>query len=175
MKADIPDLDILITQLRSVAPLYPEFGVLADELDDEGRTSFTSLGLQYSDNRFRRWDFNMNVSDTDAYYLLAGYHFGKWTPYAFYSRSINKSDLPLDSYPTSGPLAPLTYELNVYGQFMHDGKTKCVGIRYDVLENLAIKAQFEKIEPGASLYISKNGKPYPDKVDLFSLALSFVY
>ena len=69
----------------------------------------------------------MNVSDTDAYYLLAGYHFGKWTPYAFYSRSINKSDMPIDV--------------------------------------------FER----AIISVSKNGKPFPDKIDMFSLALSFVY
>lgn len=184
MKVDAPELEVLVPLLRSVAPINPEFGVLADELDDNGKTSFTSLGLQYNDYRItfsgeyvqRRWDVNMNVSDTDAYYLLAGYHLGKWTPYTFYSRSNNKSDIPLDSYPTSGPLAPLTFAVtDLFSQFMRDGSTKCIGIRYDILDNVAIKAQYEKIEPGASLLLQKNGKPLPDKIDLFSLAISFVY
>jgi hypothetical protein len=184
LEVDAPELAILAPLLRSAALFYPEFGVLADELDDEGKTSFTSFGLQYSDDRFtisgeyvqRRWDVNMNVSDTDAYYILAGYYFGKWTPYAFYSRSKNKSDIPLDSYPTSGPFAPLTSAVNeLFSPLMGDGSTKCIGIRYDLLENLAIKAQYEKIELGASLYLKKNGQPVPDDIDLYSLAVSFVY
>ena len=184
MKVDVPEIQELAGLLNSVAPIYPGFGVLADELDDDGRTSFTSFGVQYNGSRFtfsgeyvqRRWDVNMNVSDTDAYYLLAGYHFGKWTPYVFYSRSKNKSDIPLDSYPTSGPLAPITAVVNeFFGPIIGDGNTKRIGVRYDLLENVAIKAQYERIDLGASQYLKKNGQPVPDEIDLYSLALSFVY
>ena len=184
MKTDVPEIQELAQALRPVAPLFPPFGELADELSNDGKTSFTSLGLQYSGYRFsftgeyvqRRWDINMNVTDTNAYYLLAGYRFGKWTPYASYSESHNKSDMPINSYPTSGPLAPLTAAIDLmFGPLLGDSRTKAIGLRYDLLEKVAIKVQYEKIDRGATLFLSKDNKPLPDEIKLLSVALSFVY
>ncbi len=184
MKVDAPGIQALSGLLISVADVFPEFGTLANELGDTGRLTISNIGVQYTGYQLsllgeyvqRRWDVNKNVSDTDAYYLMAGYHFGKWTPYAFYSRSRNKSDLSLDVYPTTGPLAPVTAVLTeFFSPIMGDGSTKAIGLRFDLLENLAIKTQYEHIELGASLYLKKDGRPVPEQINLFSLALSFVY
>ncbi|WP_189406813.1 hypothetical protein [Alteromonas halophila] len=184
MRVDAPDVLALADALSSVAGTYPEFGVLADEISNVGKLIIRSVDVHYTGYRFsfsaeyvqRRWNINMNVSDTDAYYILGGYNFGKWTPYAFYSDSQNKSELPLSGYPAAGPLAPLTATLtSLFGPIATDGSTRCIGLRYDILENLAIKTQFERIEPGGSLYLQKNGQPVPQHINLYSVALSFVY
>lgn len=184
MSVDAPEVLALANVLNAVAGTYPEFGVLADEINNVGKLIIRSLDVHYTGYRFsfsgeyvqRRWNVNMNVSDADAYYVMGGYNFGKWTPYAFYSDSQNKGELPLDTYPTVGPLAPLTATLNsLFGPIAADGSTRCIGLRYDILENLAVKTQFERIEPGASLYLQKNGQPVPQHINLYSVALSFVY
>ncbi|GAA0859609.1 porin [Aliiglaciecola litoralis] len=184
MKVDVPEVQELAVFLKSVTNIFPVFSSLANGLSSEGEIRFSSFGIQYSSYRVtfsseyvqRRWDINLNVSDNDAYYLMGGYHIGKWTPYAFYSNSKNKSKIPLSSYPTEGPAAPITFALGeFFSPLLGDGNTKGIGLRYDFLENLAIKAQFERINVGAQLFLKKEGQPVPESVNLASLALSFVY
>ena len=184
MEVDAPQVIALVNVLNSAADAFPPFGVLASEISNVGQLIIRSLDVHYTSYRFslsgeyvqRRWDVNMNVSDTDAYYVMAGYHFGKWTPYTFYSNSQNKSEIPLDSYPTAGPFAPVTFALNeLFGPLTGDGSTYCIGLRYDILENLALKTQYERIEPGGSSYLPNNNQPVPQHINLYSLALSFVY
>jgi len=184
MTVDAPEVQELAVYLESVTDIFPVFTGLANGLSNEGEISFSSFGIQYNSYQVsfsseyvqRRWDVNLNVSDTDAFYLMAGYHAGKWTPYTFYSNSKNKSKIPLSSYPTEEPAAPITLAISeLFSSLLGDGNTKAIGVRYDFLENLAIKAQFERIDVGAQLFLEKEGQPVQENINLASLALSFVY
>ncbi|BBI60805.1 hypothetical protein HSBAA_21110 [Vreelandella sulfidaeris] len=107
-----------------------------------GDDNFYSAGLQYdngtvlamSEYIWRLWDAEGaqdGTLDSEAFYLTAGYRFGDVMPYVTYSK--------------------FTPEGNGYvaqGSSMDSRKTTAIGARWDVVTNLALKAQIEEVSGG---------------------------
>jgi hypothetical protein len=108
------------------------------------------------------------LENSDGGYALLGYRVGTVTPYLGYSwvRSKVRGNAP-------SPIA------NYVMQDSHsDQKTSFVGMRWDVAQNIALKAQWDAIrgEPSSIFpYRRDNRTKWDGSMDVFSLALDFVF
>lgn len=129
------------------------------------KDKFTGAGLQYDDGRaivlseyvMRRQDSPAGgVLDSDSWYISAGWRFGKFTPYVTYS-----------------VLKPKGV---AYGTTASD-KSTALGMRWDALNNVAVKAQVQTTESSALSFV--NGSPAfmvgRPNVQVLSLAVDFVF
>lgn len=124
------------------------------------------------------------IIDLDSYALLVGYRIDKWTPYLSWSHMAHKSaiDLPaLDVSSLNNPQAGGTV-IGLNNSFMQRNSRTNIGagVRWDVIENVAIKAQIERINKGKggqALFI--NGSPEfvanDRQVNVYSATLDFVF
>lgn len=139
------------------------------------RTHYYSLGLVYDQGPWQG-QFMLNhieqgtnaLENSDGGYALLGYRVGTVTPYLGYSwvRSKVRGNAP-------SPIA------NYVMQDSHsDQKTSFVGMRWDVAQNIALKAQWDAIrgEPSSIFpYRRDNRTKWDGSMDVFSLALDFVF
>ncbi len=162
--------------LASVANMMP--------LDDV-RGTFTSVGgtmdwkniVLQAEYAQRRTD-TLVVHDTNSWYAMAGYRFGKFLPYYYHGNITQKSPRNVEGLPTTGPLAPITAAING-----HDGiakaalqSTDAVGVRWDFYKSLALKVQVDRIKPkdGSGAFV--NPKPtFSGPVNVYAVALDFVF
>lgn len=124
------------------------------------------------------------VGDTKAWNVGAGYRFGAWTPFVSYGKS--RGDFtPASAIDTSGapPLAAgaagLVAGLNASLQaFAFEQNTTTLGVRWDAVRNVAVKAQFDRVDLGAgSAGRFVNAKPgfAGSTVNVLSVAVDFVF
>lgn len=136
-----------------------------------GDDNFYSAGLQYdngtvlamSEYIWRLWDAEGaqdGTLDSEAFYLTAGYRFGDVMPYVTYSKFMPEGN---------GYVAQ--------GSSMDSRKTTAIGARWDVVTNLALKAQFEEVSGGVGdQFISdpvRQGREPSTQV--YSIALDFIF
>jgi hypothetical protein len=100
------------------------------------------------------------LSDSDSWYATAGYRFGSFTPYLTYSTT--KAKVVVDA----GISATGSAALDAGGAGLSGGvnaslyaftptqKTSSIGLRWDVMSNVALKAQYDHLTVGAQ----SNGK-----------------
>lgn len=138
-------------------------------LHGRGDDHFTNVGIQYDNGSllamteyvWRRWDVRKNIGgeyDSDAFYVTAGYRFGPVMPYLTYSQ-----------------LDPLG-EGYSYGTDVR--KTKAVGVRWDIMRNLAFKAQYEEVSGGQGDQMMPFSDAFRDakpKVRVYSASLDFIF
>lgn len=127
---------------------------------------FSGVGYQYDEGNVlvnaeyvkRKVTGDFNGLDAKGWYLLGGYRFGNWMPYAMYART--------DS-------APLSKTFAVSG----DQRTVALGVRWDLVSGAALKLQAERVDPKGTLGTSfSNLSPLPiAKTTAFSVALDFVF
>lgn len=124
------------------------------------------------------------VGDTKAWNLGAGYRLGAWTPFVAYGKS--RGDYtPAAAIDTSGapPLAAgaaaLVGGLNASLQaFAFEQKTTTVGVRWDAVRNVAVKAQFDRVALGAGSagrFVNATPGFAGSSVNLLSVAVDFVF
>lgn len=161
--------DVEISLARTVS-LYGGLATLPAGMQfARGDDKFTSVGVQYDDGIllvmseyiWRHWNVRKDMGgkyDSEAFYVTAGYRFGPVMPYATYSQ--------LD--PTGDGYS--------YGTDVR--KTKAVGVRWDIVRNLAFKAQYEEVTGGTGDQLM----PFSDafrkdmpKVRAYSASLDFVF
>lgn len=151
------------TQKRDVELSY------AGQQVARGDDKFTSVGVQYDDGNllvmseyiWRHWNVRKDMGgkyDSEAFYVTAGYRFGSVMPYATYS------------------------QIDPLGDGYRNGtdvrKTKAVGVRWDLMRNLAFKAQYEEVTGGTGDQLMpfndafRNDMP---KVRAYSASLDFVF
>jgi hypothetical protein len=112
------------------------------------------------------------LSDARAWYVSAGYRFGSLTPYATRSSSKARIDAETGAGPLNAAFTSTLYAFNA------TQSTNSVGLRWDAMKNVAIKAQFDRITTGSR----SNGRlrAYPgfvqgSSVSLATLAADFVF
>lgn len=118
--------------------------------------------------------------NTQAGYLIIGYRMGEFTPFAGYSWSKSKtkqlsSGLPDDN---GGPLSQLNTGLAGAQTRVHtDQHTYTLGARWDFYRNMALKAQIDFIrgKPESVFLYSSTSPNFDGKLNVFSLALDFVF
>lgn len=135
----------------------------------KGDDSFTGLGLQYDNGSLlvvseyvkRGWSaagagdkfFNSN-----AYYLSSGYRFGAFMPYVTLSRFEPKG--------------------GIYGAVKKTHSTDAVGVRWDVMKNVAVKAQYEEVKGSSGVqWLPKNSafNGNTSNARVTSFAVDFVF
>ena len=108
------------------------------------------------------------LEDSDGGYLLAGYRVGELTPYLGYSwiRSQIRGNPPT-------PVAAY-----VMSDAHSDQRTGFAGMRWDVMRNVALKAQWDAIRGNSTSllpYRMDNRARWDGKMDVFSLTLDFIF
>lgn len=154
---------------------------LAPELSIAGTwAKFDSLGAYYDGGRLQvfgqasriRYDSEA-YQDTRAAYLVAGYRIGRITPYLGYSRAYSEASR------LSTPLPPTVARaiLDFTAQTHSDQHTLTLGARWDVMHNLALKAQIDQVHgKRESRFPMRNATTgWDGQMTVFSLALDFVF
>ncbi len=130
---------------------------------------FTGLGYSLDNGKVvvgaeyvkRQSKLASDAVDTDGWYLLGGYRFGNFLPYA----SVAEAKL------TSGPTNVLNGKQSTYA----------MGIRWDFVSGAALKVQYEKVNPKGTMGVSfppslPNGpRVVRDKTNVLSVAVEFVF
>lgn len=182
-------LDGLVGALRGIP--VPAIAAVGNQIAADGKdASFSGIGIAVDRGQWlanfeytkRRTD--AYVPDTTGWYGTVGLRYGKFTPYVTVSRlkvdSTNVSALPaatgvpaIDAaLPTlKGGLAQV-----VAGQFTEQNTTG-LGLRWDAWRNIAVKAQYDRINPKGSdgLFTRTQAGFGQDRVNVYSLAVDFVF
>ena len=116
------------------------------------------------------------ISSADGEYLLAGYRFRKFTPYAMFARQKITSERTDHTIPQVGPLIPLAQGVNtLINSVGADQHTTSLGLRWDLHSSLDLKLQVDRVSPqGGGLFIFV--KPgFHGPVDVATMTLDFVF
>ncbi len=167
---DLPIDDVL---LYSPAPAAAAKYVATKDT----RSHYYSIGAVYDSGP---WQLQLLINhieqgsnafeSSDGGYALAGYRIGEFTPYLGYSW--------VQSYRRGNPSGD-----PVVGAVMADShavqRTSIVGVRWDVVRNVALKAQWDGIRAQpTSLFPYRDdprGGSWSGKADIFSLTMDFIF
>lgn len=146
-----------------------------DYLETDGsRSHYYSLGLIYERGP---WQFQLMLNAIDqgskafqsslAGYALAGYRVASVTPYIGYSH--------VDSTRRSTPVHPVVDAVRSDSRSQQG--TFIVGARWDVMANLALKAQWDAIRGDRSSIFPyrREQADWSGRLDVFSLTMDFVF
>ena len=169
-KHDLPIEDILLARLTP--PLAAQAATYLAVANS--RSHYYSLGAVYDSGPWQL-QFMLNHCDqgslafesSDSGYVLAGYRIAAVTSYLGYSRATS------DSRGTS--LSPITNAIMVDAH-VHQNTT-IVGARWDVVRNVALKAQWDSIrgEPTSIFPYRREQAGWNGKLDVFSVTMDFVF
>jgi len=152
--------------------------------------SFTGIGLSIdrgnwlASMEYTKRKTDTYISDTTGWYASAGYRLGKFTPYLAVSKiSVDKRH--------TNPLLGTPYSAAAFSPYVTaflatqntEQRTTSLGVRWDVLSNVAIKAQWDRIvKPADSVgmfYVNETvGSDFYDNkqtVNAVSLSVDFVF
>lgn len=132
---------------------------------------FSGIGYQYDDGealltaewvRRESKGFSSSV-DTTGWYVLGGWRFGKFLPYAGYAKATRPD-----------PTVP-----GIAGE--QDAWT--LGLRWDLITDAALKVQFDRVDPKGTAGISFRPVPFNptqplkvrDRTNVLSVAIDFVF
>lgn len=124
---------------------------------------FTGYGLQYDNGTAlvmaeyaRRRQSGLGVLDSNSWYVSGGWHFGAWMPYL-----------------TVGQMTPKGV---AYGTTDSD-RLRAIGLRWDAAQNIAVKAQVEKMTSGVSSFVQATPAFYAQRpaVRVISASVDFVF
>ena len=174
-------LNTLIATLRAVG-----LATVADMMPlNDVKGTFTSIGgtldwkniVLQAEYAQRRTD-TLVVHDTNSWYAMAGYRFGKFLPYYYHGNISQKSPRTVAGLPASGPLAPITAAINGPAGVAKAAlqSSDAIGVRWDFYKSMALKAQVDRIKPkdGAGAFI--NVQPgFKGPVKVYAVALDFVF
>ena len=152
--------------------------------------SFTGIGLSIdrgnwlASMEYTKRKTDTYISDTTGWYASAGYRLGKFTPYLAVSKiSVDKrhTNPLLAMAPGVPPFSP--YVTQFLATQNTEQRTTSLGVRWDVLSNVAIKAQWDRIvKPADSVgmfYVNETvGSDFYDNkqtVNAVSLSVDFVF
>ncbi len=149
----------------------------------DAKSSFTGIGASYNPGQLivtgeyvmRRSEKSFN--DADAWTFLLGYRIGAWTPFLSYGEAKTKNRVNVSG--VSNPVI-LTALQGMADITVRDQNTTSIGVRWDFYKNLALKAQFDHIQPnspGISGMFRNRASDYPVRAsgNAFALAIDFVF
>lgn len=163
------------------------FASVGRQIDcNERKASFTGVGLSLDRGNWvgateytqRRSD--CYVPDTTGWHVMGGYRFGNLTPYAIVSRVKLDDSNVVNNIPTgvspqltalSGAVTGLLRGVNVTQESL------AIGVRWDAMANVAVKAQWERIDPqnGPGMFRLTGTTAPTEPVNVLSLAVDFVF
>lgn len=145
-------------------------------------TTYSSIGAIYEADpvqfqimlQHTEWESAV-YRDSRSRFVNLAYRIGEFSPYLGYSRSLG-SPMNLDSPPPEPLLGELIRFTNASWTGQH---TWTLGVRWDVMKNLALKAQVDRITGSPdSVFLfrgSNNPGHWQGRMTIQSLALDFVF
>jgi hypothetical protein len=186
-----------INPLLAAAPLWPQAATIADNLASANRViNYYSVGTSYDRNDWvvqgeagyleSNWP---TLPDIISAYVSAGYHYGDITPYVVLAtaKSQKKSTGAITPPAATGDATTDAQLAGLYAgaQLLSQGikidqQTLSLGLRWDALQNVAVKWQWDlcRVAPqGSALWWAPSYQAYPDTkyVNLLSASINFVY
>lgn len=184
-KIDSDDFSLLEGLVKTLGSVG--FGQLGKDLTINGgkKVSFTAVGAALDHNNIvmlaeygmRKAKEPVYIADNTAWYLLAGYRFGKVLPYYTYAdvRQAGSSVTLPASFPKSGALYSA---VNTGFLTANLQSSNMVGLRWDFARSLAMKAQWTQVKPktktGALIFGPAAGL-VGSKVNVLSIAVDAVF
>ncbi|MGO4379407.1 porin [Pseudoduganella sp. RAF19] len=157
------------------------FGQLANDMTTKGgkHMSFTEIGatldwkniVGQAEYAQRRAQDAVYIPQTNAWYVMAGYRFGKVLPYyahAHYNGANQKITAPALPAALAVPVAAFLTSASQ--------SSDLVGVRWDFAKSLALKVQYDRVDP-----TSKSGSlvygpaVYNKKVNVIAAGVDFVF
>lgn len=152
-------------------------GMLAEAFNLQGLSiDFQSMGISYDDGTWvallegTRIIFSGAFLEANAHYLTLGHRFNKLFPFVQYAHSHTSGEGPIAH--SIGPMIPTI--VNGLGFAAAKQKTYSTGVRWDVMNGIAIKFQVDHMTDLEGTF----GKFFTDPgndIDLFSLVIDAVY
>ena len=188
---EIAAIQPLLTTLNSttVNAVWPGAQAIGQQLAAKNKVfHYNSIGLAYDDGV---WPLQMEASyihsDESIYpsvvsaYLSAGRRFGKVTAYTVLGISETLAN-PAKFSNLLAPVPALAQLQTAVAQQLNnsgvDEKSVSLGLRWDVIENVALKTQWSYYwlgANGAALWQQPASGPTPDTVNVWTLAMDFVF
>jgi hypothetical protein len=183
-------LDTLFDSFRQFGP---QGIALADKYNlDNKRGQVITAGAMYDPGKWfmtgewGRRNLHSAVGESTAWYISSGYKLAKFTPYLIYAdvRSDSQtfdSGLNVSALPPflAGPAAALNAGLNTILASAAVQHTTSVGSRYDVMKNVDLKMQYDRINLGAgsagTLMNAQSNFQRGGSLNLVSIAIDFVW
>ncbi len=165
---------------------HTPYASVAASMTNAGKIAhFSGVGVSYDRND---WVGNAEytVKTTDGYLgnttgweVTLGHRWGAWTPFAMLSKCIVDDTNVNNTIPKSvRALAPLSFAVDsvVAGQDTAE-RTASLGLRWDVMKNVALKAQADHISPDNShgMFNSAQAGFKPSAVNVYALSADFVF
>ena len=154
--------------------------------------AFASVGLGWDNGdyfltgEFAKRSTSSLIPETLSGYISGGARFGKFTPYATYSQMVVLS--PTSYSGATGAAASTINGIvtNVFTNNPLDQNTKTLGLRYELFTNIALKAQWDRIDTnpkegqantGGGIFnnATSSFKNNSNSVDLFSTSVDFIF
>ncbi len=186
LENELLDLELLLNVLRSpqLSALSKGPARFADEAMIEGKTvEFISAGMIYDNGPLqiqlmlrRLLATTISYPDNDAGYLMLAYRLDAFTPYASYSKvkpNIVKKDVGLPDIPPFAQVNGLARRIQPYP--LSDQSTYTLGVRYDVMRNLDVKFQVDRVDGLDSFQWANKQPSWDGRATIYSLTLDFIF
>jgi hypothetical protein len=157
------------------------FASLADDLSTVAKdSSFTAFGAALDWHNIivqaehTKAETGGYPSDSIGEYVLAGYRVQKFTPYAIYAKRETSGAQTSNVIPKVGPLLPLAFGVNALmtGQ---EQDTTSVGLRWDAASSVAVKFQYDYVDPTANGLFLNPKAGFKGPVNVLGIAVDVVY
>ncbi|SFU98828.1 porin [Pseudoduganella namucuonensis] len=150
---------------------------------EEKHINFTSLGLNMDWNNVvlqteyaqRRAQEPVYASDSDSWYVMAGYRFGKVLPYAAHAALDGKGSIVrVPAALARAPQLAAAVDNLLLGARQ---STKLIGVRWDFAQSLALKVQVDRVNPkrksGSLIFPPAAGRR--DSLTVVAAGVDFVF
>ncbi len=116
------------------------------------------------------------VQDTSSWYIMMGYRYGKFVPYASYGDVKQDSIRDFSTLPTTGPLAALSAGTNGAIKSGLQSST-AIGVRWDFYKSAAFKVQMDRVKTrdGAGYFLNPKPGFAGSTVNVYAAAIDFVF
>jgi Gram-negative porin len=169
-------VDQLIAAIRAIG-----FNDLADELaPTDQSSSFTGLGASLDWNNvivqteYTKSKVGGFPADTRGVYGLVGYRFGKFTPYAIYADRTVTSARTSNVIPRVGPLLPIALGVDALIAGTEQNTTSA-GLRWDVADSVALKFQFDHVDPEGPGLFANTQPDFDGPVNVVGIAVDVLF
>lgn len=173
-------------QLAAVLRTTP-FASVGDQIEcTDRKASFSGVGVSVEtgnwvgSTEYTERKTACYVPDTAGWHVMGGYRFGNFTPYVILSELRLTDNNVNNNIPRNVNVQLTTLALTVDGLLDSAATrqaTTAVGVRWDAYRNVAVKAQYERIDTKGGYGLFGNvGGPRPTKpVNVLSLAVDFIF
>ncbi len=179
---DSATLPGLITSLNRVGGPFAAAAAQIPTTDVKGTFSSLGLGMDWnnvvimSEYAMRRTDTRL-IPDTNSWYAMFGYRFGKIMPYYYHGDIAQVSIRDFPGLPTAGPVAALTAGANGAIKTALQS-ANAIGVRWDFNKSAALKVQVDRISPkeGAPYsFLRPVGSTYTGPMTVYAAGIDFVF